>query len=79
MVWKVADAKNRFSEVITLALNEGPQEVQRRDGNVVIVSKEEFVRLKGEEPDFLEFLRNCPDLSDVDISRDPRPLRDIEW
>jgi prevent-host-death family protein len=79
MVWKVADAKNKFSEVMTLALTEGPQEVQRRDGNVVVISKDEFERLKGKEPDFLEFLRSCPDLSDVDVSRDTRPLRDLEW
>ncbi|MBL8549989.1 MAG: bifunctional phosphopantothenoylcysteine decarboxylase/phosphopantothenate--cysteine ligase CoaBC [Hyphomonadaceae bacterium] len=37
--WAVADAKNRFSELITKALKEGPQRVVRR-GEAVIVTAE---------------------------------------
>lgn len=43
--WQLQEAKNRFSEVIDLALEEGPQTVTRHGKEVaVIVSKEDFVR-----------------------------------
>ncbi|MGE0047269.1 MAG: type II toxin-antitoxin system prevent-host-death family antitoxin, partial [Hyphomonadaceae bacterium] len=34
--WTVADAKNRFSELVTKALDEGPQTVTRRGKSVVV-------------------------------------------
>ncbi len=46
MEWKVSDVKNRFSEVMTKALEEGPQRIRRRDGRVVMIS-EELERIKG--------------------------------
>ncbi len=44
MEWNLADAKNRFSEVVNLALTEGPQRVRRRKDTVVLMSVEEFER-----------------------------------
>jgi len=79
MDWKVADAKNRFSELVTRALEDGPQRITRRDGTVVLISEKELERLEGKKPDFKEFLLSIPDMEGVDISRDKRPLRDIEW
>lgn len=79
MAWKVADAKNRFSEVVTRALTEGRQKVQRRDGAVYVISEEELNQIEGKKPDFKEHLLSIPNLEGVDVSRDKRPLRDIEW
>lgn len=79
MAWKIADAKNRFSEVVTRALTEGRQKVERRDGTVFVISEEELDRIEGKTPDFKEFLLSIPDMEGVDLSRDKRPLRDIEW
>lgn len=79
MAWKIADAKNRFSEVVTRALTEGRQKVERRDGTVFVISEEELDRIEGKAPDFKEFLLSIPDMEGVDLSRDKRPLRDIEW
>lgn len=79
MDWKVADAKNRFSELMTRALEDGRQRITRRDGTVVLISEKELERIEGKEPDFKEFLLSIPDMEGVDISRDKRPLRDIEW
>jgi len=46
-IWQLQVAKNRFSEVVELALREGPQEVYRHGKKaVVVVSCEEFDRLK---------------------------------
>ena len=41
--WKLADAKNRFSEVVEAAMSKGPQIVTRSSRKVVvIVDYEEF-------------------------------------
>jgi prevent-host-death family protein len=43
--WQLQEAKNRLSEVVDLALEEGPQVVTRHGKEVVvIVSKREFER-----------------------------------
>jgi prevent-host-death family protein len=77
MDWKLADAKNRFSEVVTKALSEGPQRIQRRDEVVVVISEEEYHRLTGQRPDFIEFLLNAPSFEGVDLERDRSPMRDV--
>lgn len=79
MAWQLAEAKNRFSELVTKALTEGPQQVRRRDQAVIVLSEAEYQRLTGERPTFKEFLLNGPDLSDLDLTRDQSTMRDIEW
>lgn len=79
MDWKVADAKNKFSELMTRALEGDRQRVERRDGAVFIISEKELNRIEGRKPDFKEYLLSIPNMEGVDISRDKRPLRDIEW
>ncbi len=78
MEWQLADAKNRFSEVVTRALNEGPQRVRRRGRTVVILAEEEYDRLTGERPNFREFLLNAPSFEGVDLERDQSLMRDVE-
>ncbi|MGE3141960.1 MAG: bifunctional phosphopantothenoylcysteine decarboxylase/phosphopantothenate--cysteine ligase CoaBC [Hyphomonadaceae bacterium] len=41
--WAVADAKNRFSELVTRALTEGPQRVRRRGQTVVVAPEDALV------------------------------------
>jgi len=50
MDWKLADAKNKFSEVVRRALAEGPQRVTRRNDAVVILSEAEYQRLTETSP-----------------------------
>jgi len=78
MVWKLADAKNRFSEVVRRALSEGPQRIQRREDAVYVVSERDYERLAGRKQDFIEFLLDAPDLSELDLERDRTPLRDLD-
>src|SRR5215813_447641 len=40
--WQVAEAKNRFSELITKALKEGPQRISRRDEAVMVVAAHDY-------------------------------------
>ena len=78
MTWKLADAKNRFSEVVRRALEGEPQRIERRDRAVVVVDAAEFERMSGEKPSFKDFLFNAPDLSELDLERDKAPLRDLD-
>ncbi len=78
MSWKLADAKNRFSEVVRLALSGEPQRVERRDDAVIIIDADEFERLKGKRPDFIQYLSDGPDLSELDLERDRTPMRDLD-
>ena len=78
MIWKLADAKNKLSEVVRRALSEGPQRIERRGDAVVVVAADEFERLTGAKPSFAEFLIDGPDLSELDLSRDPSPMRDVD-
>jgi len=79
MEWQLADAKNRFSEVVNRALAKGPQFVRRRGDVVVIVAQREYLKLTGKRPDFKEFLTaKGPSLEGVDLTRDRAPMRDVK-
>ena len=79
MEWKLAEAKNRFSELVNKALVEGPQKVSRRDDTVVIISEIEYQKLTGTKQNFIEFLLNDQlDLDGVDFSRDKSLSRRVE-
>ncbi|MEU7857796.1 type II toxin-antitoxin system Phd/YefM family antitoxin [Nonomuraea sp. NPDC049141] len=79
--WQLQEAKQRFSEVVRRAHDEGPQIVTRHGQDVaVILGMEEYRRLKGEQPDFKEFLLSGPDLSALDLTRDKSSaMRDIDF
>lgn len=77
MTWQLQDAKQKFSEVVRLALSQGPQVVTRHGrAAVVVVAAEEFGRLR-DRPSFKEFLRAAPDLSRLGLKRDRRPGRRV--
>ena len=71
-VWKLQDAKNRFSEVVRRALSEGPQMVTSLGEEVVVVvAKEQFAALQRSDPGLVQFLRNSPLVGvDLDLERD---------
>ncbi len=75
--WSVADAKNRFSTVVTLALTKGPQRVRRRDESVVVLAESEYRRLTG-SPSFKQHLLGGPSLEGLDLARDKTPPRDAD-
>lgn len=77
MDWKLAEAKNKFSEVVKRALTDGPQRVTRRDDAVVILSEAEYERLTGQRPGFRDYLMSGPSLEGVDLERDRSPMREV--
>ncbi|GJM45216.1 MAG: antitoxin [Gemmatimonadota bacterium] len=78
MDWKLAEAKDKFSEVVRRALADGPQRVMRRKEAVVVVSEREYQRLTGARTSFKDFLLDAPDMGGLDLSRDPSPARDVD-
>ena len=78
MIWKLADAKNKFSEVVREALSSGPQRIERRNDAVYLLSEEEYQRLLGQKPSLVEFLKAGPDWSELDLERDPSPMRELD-
>ena len=79
MTWQLQEAKQRFSELVRCALEEGPQVVTRRGEEVVvIVGAEEFDRLSRAKEDFKDFLLCAPDLDAREIRRDRSSSREVE-
>ena len=75
MSWQVQDAKQRFSELVQRALDEGPQLVTRHGKDaVVVVAADEYRRLTGGSPDFKAFLLSAPDLSALELDSPSRDL-----
>jgi prevent-host-death family protein len=79
--WHLQDAKARFSELVRRVRSEGPQyvTVHGRDA-VVVISVEEFRRLKGELTGqaLIAALQASP-YRDIEIEpgRVPTPVRDV--
>ncbi len=79
MVWQLQEAKQRFSELVRLAIAEGPQTVTRHgQAVVVVIGADEYRRLIGQKQDFKEFLRSMPDMSELDLTRQKDYGREIE-
>ena len=78
--WLLHDAKARFSELLRRVRSEGPQHVtvHGRD-EVVVISAEEFRRLKGEQTGeaLVEAMQASPDREvDIEPRRERMPVRD---
>jgi prevent-host-death family protein len=79
MTWQVQTAKQRFSELVERAVNEGPQIVTKHGREtVVVIDIEEYRRLRGEPMDFKEFLMSMPRIDDLEIERSKDVGRDID-
>ena len=80
MNWQVQEAKQRFSELVQRAIDEGPQVVTRRgEEAVVVIAIDEYCRLTGRVPDFKEFLLSGPDFGELQLDDAERDMpRDVE-
>ena len=80
MEWRLADAKNRFSELVTRALAEGPQRVRRHHDAVVVVAERDYEKLTGKRPGFKEFLLGeGPSFEKLNLTRDGSPMREVKF
>ena len=84
ITWQLQEAKARLSELVKRAATEGPQQITvHGEPAAVLVSTEEFARLKAEnttQHSLWEILRRAPlDGEDLVIERDPDTrYRDVE-
>lgn len=79
MSWQLQEAKQKFSELVRRAQEDGPQTVTRHGEEVVVVvPAEEFRRLTGDKPEFKEFLMSGPDLSILDLERSRDLPREVD-
>ena len=70
-LWRLQDAKARFSEVVRLAQTDGPQHVTVHGREqVVVIAADEFRRLVGEPNGqaLIDVMQACPD-ADFDFER----------
>jgi prevent-host-death family protein len=79
VAWQLQTAKQHFSELVERARNEGPQVVTKHGKDaVVVVSAEEYTRLRGSEPSLVEFIRAAPDFGVLQLDRTRDDGRDVE-
>jgi prevent-host-death family protein len=77
--WSLAEAKNRLSELVRRSKT-GPQTISvRGERAAVVMSADDYDALTAPEaPRTLKDLLRAMNLDGVDLTRDPRPPRDID-
>jgi antitoxin Phd len=78
MEWQVAEAKNKFSELLNRAETEGPQHVTRRNKRFVVIEEEEYRRNRKPEKGFVEHLLGMPKGDDLELPSREWSMREIE-
>ena len=78
--WQLQEAKARFSELVRGAAEDGPQTITVRGRRAaVLLSAEDYDRLKRPKPSLAELLRASPLAGlDLEVERDRSPPRDID-
>lgn len=80
--WQMQTAKARFSEVVKHATDEGPQEITVHGRSVaVVISRELFDRLSGNQNSLLDFMQQSPLYGQEDIvfERDRSMPREVDF
>ncbi|MFO7812851.1 MAG: type II toxin-antitoxin system Phd/YefM family antitoxin [Pelovirga sp.] len=78
--WQIQEAKAKLSHVVKQA-QEQPQEITLHGKTVaVVVSLDTFTRLTSKQESLVDFIRRSPlcTADDLDLSRDPSPVREVE-
>ena len=69
-VWQIQDAKNKLSEVIAQALQQGPQLITKHgEKTVVVISYIEYEKLRKSQGKISEFFSSSP-LAEINLARD---------
>lgn len=80
--WQLQEAKNRLSEVVRKAREEGPQVITLRGDEAVVVVDAEQYRKLSQRPqgNLVEFLRRSPLIGvDLDDTRSRDTGRDVSF
>jgi prevent-host-death family protein len=79
LAWQLQAAKQHFSELVERARCDGPQVVTKQGKEaVVIVSGEEYRRLRGGGPSLVECIRSAPDFDALELERAEDRGRNVE-
>ncbi len=75
--WQFQTAKARLSELVRSVRDGGPQEITvRGEPAAVVLSAEDYQRLRETKPSLVDFLRKSPLAGvELEIDRDRRPPR----
>lgn len=78
--WQLQEAKARLSEVIRKAADEGPQDITLHGRPAaVVISSEEYRRLKGRRESFVGFMRRSPLVgAGIEFGRRQTPTRKVD-
>jgi antitoxin Phd len=78
--WQLQEAKARLSEVIKKATKEGPQSITvHGEPRAVVLSNEEYERLKHPRGSFVDFMRRSPLYGlDLDLERHQSLTRETD-
>lgn len=78
--WQLQHAKNRFSEVVDRAREDGPQMITRRGVEaVVVLSVEDYRKLKDRQTGLVDFFRASPLVGvELDLERDHDTGREVD-
>ncbi len=78
--WQVQEAKAKFSEVVKLANQEGPQEITMRgQPTAILISLKDFEKIKKSKPSLVSFMRSSPLAgTDLKLERDKSPARELK-
>ena len=80
--WQMQTAKARFSELVKHAAQDGPQNITLHGRSVaVVVSRELFDQLSGNEQSLVDFMRASPlaDREDIAFERDRSLPREVAF
>ncbi len=77
--WQLQEAKNKFSNLVDRAQQEGPQVVTRHGKEaVVVLSVEDYKKLAKPKLNLFKFMQKSPlGGKNIDLERDKTPPRDV--
>ncbi len=81
--WKLEDAKNRFSELVRRAANEGPQFVTRHGKEAAVVLSAQEYRSLTQSTDLVDFMCSSPladalEAGELTLERSGELSREVE-
>ena len=76
--WQIQEARDKFSEVVEQALQQGPQVVTRRGKETaVVLSYADYRKLALSQKKLSDFFRESPLVGvELDLTRDKSPARE---
>lgn len=77
--WQLHEAKNKLSSLIDVVMKGKPQCITRRgEDAAVIISMEDYKKLRKQKMSFGEFLMSGPKFDDLEIERARGSIREVD-